>query len=42
MPRYAKANQTVDDLKALIRKMAERGADGEKLTEYCDGEEHPL
>ena len=42
MGRYAKANQTIDDLKALIRKMAERGADGGKLTEYCDGEEHPL
>lgn len=42
MPRYAKANQTIDDLKALIRKMAERSAGGEKLTEYCDGEEHPL
>jgi hypothetical protein len=42
MPRYAKANQTIDDLKALIRKMAERGADGGKLTKYCDGEEHPL
>ena len=42
MPRYAKANQTIDDLKVLIRKMAERSADGEKLTKYCDGEEHPL
>lgn len=42
MSRYAKANQTIDDLKALIRKMAERGQDGGKLTKYCDDEEHPL
>ena len=42
MPRYAKANQTIDDLKALIRKMAERGADDEKLMEYYDREELPL
>ena len=42
MPRYAKANQTIDDLKALIRKMVERGTDDEKLMEYCDREELPL
>ena len=42
MSRYAKANQTIDDLKACIRKAAERGADGGKLTKYCGGEEHPL
>ena len=42
MPRYAKANQTIDDLKALIRKMAECGADDKKLMEYCDREELPL
>lgn len=27
MSRYAKANQTIDDLKALIRKTAIRGSD---------------
>lgn len=42
MSRYAKANQTIDDLKALIRKTALAGRDDGKLTEYCDGEEHPL
>ena len=42
MPRYAKANQTIDDLKALIRNMVERGTDDEKLMEYCDREELPL
>lgn len=42
MPRYAKANQTIDDLKALIRKTAIRGSDDGQLITYCDGEEHPL
>ena len=42
MPRYAKANQTIDDLKALIRKTAIRGSDNGNLTKYCDDEEHPL
>ena len=42
MSRYAKANQTIDDLKALIRKTAIRGSDDGNLTTYCDDEEHPL
>lgn len=42
MSRYAKANQTIDDLKSLIRKTAIRGSDNGNLTTYCDGEEHPL
>ena len=42
MSRYAKANQTIDDLKAIIRKTAIRGSDDGNLTTYCDGEEHPL
>ena len=42
MPRYAKANQTIDDLKAIIRKTAIRGSDNGNLTTYCGGEEHPL
>ena len=42
MSRYAKANQTIDDLKALIRKTAIRGSDDGNLTTYCDGEVHQL
>ena len=42
MSRYAKANQTVEDLKALIRKTAIYGSDDGQLTKYCDDEEHPL
>lgn len=42
MPRYAKANQTIDDLKTLISKAALDGRDDGKLTKYIDGEEHPL
>lgn len=42
MPRYAKANQTIDDLKAIIRKTAICGSDNGNLTTYCGGEEHLL
>lgn len=42
MSRYAKANQTIDDLKTVIRKTAIRGSDDGRLTTYCDDEEHPL
>lgn len=42
MSRYAKANQTIDDLKAVIRKTAIRGSDDGRFTTYCDDEEHPL
>ena len=42
MPRYAKANQTIDNLKVLIRKTAIRGSDNGNFTTYCGGEEHPL
>lgn len=42
MSRYAKSNQTIDDLKALIQKTAICGSDDGQLTTYCDDEEHPL